>query len=600
MIKTFRFAPLSVIPGLILLALLIQLFNQYIRTTLYQSNPNLSLTVNTAGSNVTGNMFNLTHAQVVLKNGREAKYGEQKYIDTFKEQYFTATSPSPAASPSASPSPSLTPSPTPSLNPSPSQSANSPLIADDQDASFKIVVEEELGHVKYTRDPRGEIVDDIRAFLGRFRIPQFENVDYDFNPQTDKISWTFPQINPGDYDVYLTWPQGRHEEVKCEMVEGSQPHSRLRFDGICQDDLRSASNVGRLDQSRPPEGPIMDGATWQKLGQVKIEDGRNVEFRLWPGKGEPKAAWTFKNIPAGEYRLQYHWVRQQEKIYPQYGYAKFCQHEDNDPGGPSVFLSVTDSPDYFRGIHDEAPTHVVYGMDNGDSGWTDLKIGNPSNNQYAFNIEKGDIVTVEASFQCLVSFPADAVRLIGTNETYEIDNSDAQFHANWAQNWNNAWYKVTDGAAVKGDYLQLTGYGGSTSPVADAVRLVPSAAKSGPNATIANKEVHLNNGEDIKLQINNIDPSDVVCAYVLQNDNPYYADTYGFNPFVHSAYLGDVYGNIRICSPGEIPRAVSDSALLSAPKTIRPIDILYTRRYQSGPGFDNPICPSPYPKYNSR
>lgn len=103
--KILRFSPLIVVIALILLAVLLQFFGKYIRTTIYHSTPNVALTVNTGGSSVAGNMVNLAHAQVVVKDGTESKYNGQKYIDVFREQYFTLTSPTPEASPSVSPSP---------------------------------------------------------------------------------------------------------------------------------------------------------------------------------------------------------------------------------------------------------------------------------------------------------------------------------------------------------------------------------------------------------------------------------------------------------------------------------------------------------------
>lgn len=113
---------LAIIGGLVVLLVLMVLargFAYRLATQLYHAAIGIPVTASTTGSSVAGNMVNLTHAGVVIKDASLAKYGGQKYIDVLRQAYFleASASPSPSGVPSSSPTPSAQPSPSASSSP---------------------------------------------------------------------------------------------------------------------------------------------------------------------------------------------------------------------------------------------------------------------------------------------------------------------------------------------------------------------------------------------------------------------------------------------------------------------------------------------------
>lgn len=529
--------------------------------------------------------------QVTLHNGQNVKVSAHAYYQHLQADAI-------ALVPGDSPVPSRSPSPLPSTLP------HSDLVGDDMDPAEGTTVT--FGHVGPPHDhwydtmryTEGRIVDDITAFLGRF-----------FGvPRNYVAAWQFKKLIPGEYDVYLTWPKTSTiapvmaENLSCEMFEKKEPHFPLNFEGDCSDSWSDWNQLGRgnIDQSKQPQGPVIDNVPWQKLGTVEVEDGRDVQFRTWSGTTNTRASWEFKNIPPGNYRVQYHWNKQPQRIFGgQWGYSEKCPRDGYFT--ESYNIAISDSYEYYSERGETTPSTVGIPFENVNTGWVDAKFYTTygANKVFTntFRVEKGDsVIFGVGGIRCPIAIPADAVRLIGNGQTYEVDNSDPGFEHKSKFHWK----EVSSAEAINESFREMnSAYLQAEAPVAaDGIRLVPRENNEKIEATLLNSDLHFNSGEDIKVRIENVDPADVLCAYVLYDTRDGSLRLLGDEDGQPRGYLGDVYGNVPICDRRDIPNPISFSGV-TVDRGLFRIDTHYSRRYVGpyGPEHALKICPTPYKRY---
>ncbi|MEK7218112.1 MAG: hypothetical protein AAB728_01460 [Patescibacteria group bacterium] len=102
--------------------------------------------------------------------------------------------------------------------------------------------------------------------------------------------WTFEDVNPGEYGLYVTWPANVAKSIALAehlafeaMEKGANKHALGTFT-LAVDALTKA-----------PEGPAWEGMQWKELGTVRIGKGEAVQVTLEPPvvPSSPKDITTF-------------------------------------------------------------------------------------------------------------------------------------------------------------------------------------------------------------------------------------------------------------------------------------------------------------------